>query len=340
MCDKDPVRTKKGWKHKSAQLSFEAAEKNMLHGMNIGIAGTEHDRLVIIDIDDERRIRKKEIKPTLSARSRSRTGTHHFYFADNIDAKINIPTNTSGEIRAYNQYVVAPGSYVPCSIKEIEAMPKDQQQFAGQYTLENATMARGITFLEFPKVFRNRINIETSIDAHKKREQKAHDKRENVTSVHTKSALFDLTITDVVGYEPNADRFPSLFHGSKTGANTSISNNQIHCFRHNVSLTPLRAIAVLAGLDTCMNAGVGHKHSNAGNTTIDLTDGRTLAVIWKYAKDHNMIPQNDPIPTVALVWFSITQGICNENDLEDGWKMPIDKFKETADLLKSVDITE
>ena len=61
MNNKDPLRTAKGWKHKDSQLSFKHAYRHMMHGMNIGIAGTEHDDLVIIDIDDETNVPGKTI---------------------------------------------------------------------------------------------------------------------------------------------------------------------------------------------------------------------------------------------------------------------------------------
>lgn len=339
MCNKDPLKTRIGWKHKSAQLSSEDAANNMLHGMNIGIAGTDMDTLVIIDVDGSG-IKTNELKPTLSTTTRSRVGTHHFYFANDVNAKVNIPTDEKGEVRAVWQYVVAPGSYVPCSLEEIEMMPAEQQQHAGKYSLENTTMPQEISFNEFPKAFRNKAYRKQSGDRRREQQQIRTDETEKKFAATSKSALFDLKINDVVGNVPSMERFPSLFHGSKTGANTSISHNKIHCFRHNVSLTPLRAMAVLAGIDTCMNAGVSHRNSGAGNSTIDLTDGKTIAILWKYAKDNNLVPADDPIPTIAMIWYSIQQGICEEDDLIDGWKLPVDDFKKTMDTLKDVKIVE
>jgi len=326
--NKDPVRTKKGWKHPDSRLSPEKATKMIQCGLNIGIAGTDKDMLVIIDVDDETNIPSNEIKPTLSARSRSRTGTHHFYFATSMDAKINIPTEKYGEIRSYWQYVVAPGSYVPCSQQEKDAMHPDQQQYSGQYTVEKATIARNITFNEFPSVFKTHMAEKSKRD-----EARKLDMRTQVDTSGNKSALYNLTITDVLGTCPTHDRFPSIFHDSSTNSNTSISDNQVHCWRHNVSLTPLRALAVLAGVDSCMAAGVSHKHSNAGDSSINLEDGKTVFTLWKYAKEQGMIPLTDPIPTVALTWFAVTNGNCTITDLVDGWKLPTEVYCKAKDAL-------
>lgn len=323
MNDKDPVRTKHGWKHPMSRLSFEHAYKHMCCGMNIGIAGTDEDMLVIVDIDDETQVKDETIKATLSVRTRSRVGTHRFYFATDKETKVNIPSDELGEIRSLWQYVVAPGSYVPCSIEEIAQIPLEQQSQAGKYTLEQHTIAQPITYAEFPFAFREQLRIQKE-DAEKKQTERLKRTTPRPISTSPRSLLYSLTITDVVGTHPDNERFPSLFHGSKTGSNTAISNNQIHCFRHGVGLTPLRALAVLAGIDTCLNAGVGHQYSNAGASTIDLGDGYTVFKLWVFAKQLGIIPKDDIIPYKALVYFAITNGHCTKENLVNGWQLPAD----------------
>jgi putative DNA primase/helicase len=337
MNNKDPLRTAKGWKHRDSQLSFKHAYRHMMCGMNIGVAGTEHDMLVIIDIDDETNVPDKTIKPTLSSRSRSRIGTHHFYFATGKDAKVNIPSDELGEIRSFNQYVVAPGSFVPCSDEELSKVPSHDIENVGKYSLERRTLAQDISYHEFPFAFREQIRIKKQKQAEKEvlRSKRSTPKP---STTQPKSMLYSLTITDIVGNHPDRERFPSLFHGSKTGSNTSISENKIHCYRHNVSLTPLRALAVLAEIDTCMNAGVGHAHSNAGDSTIDLNDGRTIFELWSYAKQIGILSADDVIPAVALTWFTVANGICQQEDLIDGWKIPTDAYMKAKDTLYGIGI--
>ena len=335
MNNKDPLRTAKGWKHRDSQLSFKHAYRHMMCGMNIGIAGTEHDDLVIIDIDDETNVPDKTIKPTLSSRSRSRIGTHHFYFATSKDAKVNIPSDELGEIRSFNQYVVAPGSFVPCSDEELSKVPPHDIENVGKYSLERRTLAQDISYNEFPFAFREQIRIKKQKQVEKEAQRSKRSSPKPAT-IRPKSMLYSLMITDIVGNHPDRERFPSLFHGSKTGSNTSISENKIHCYRHGVALTPLRALAVLAGIDTCMNAGVGHAHSNAGDSTIDLNDGRTMFALWSYAKQMRIIPMDDIIPSTALTWFATTNGICAQEDLIDGWKIPTDAYMKAKDTLYAI----
>ena len=330
--DKDPSSTKRKWKHPDSRLTPEKAVEMIKYGMNIGLAGTDQDMLVIIDVDDESAIPESKIKPTLSTRSRSRIGTHNFYFATDENAKINIPTEGVGEVRSIWQYVVVPGSYVTCSQSEIDAMDPSQRERAGQYTIEKEIVARSISYNEFPSIFRHHIK---NLKEQKEREP---DKRSQFNTSGPKSALFDLSLTDVLGPHPTNERFPSLFHGSKTGTNTSISDNQIHCFRHNCSLTPLRALAVLAGLYDCMQAGISHKHANAGDSDVNLTDGKTVFALWKYAKENNMIPIDDPIPTVGLTWYCITTGLCTILDLENGWRLPHDIYCKGKDSLVAANL--
>lgn len=335
MNNKNPLRTAKGWKHPDSQLSFKHAYRHMMCGMNIGIAGTEHDDLVIIDIDDETNVPDKTIKPTLSSRSRSRIGTHHFYFATGKDAKVNIPSDELGEIRSFNQYVVAPGSFVPCSAEELSKVPLHDIENVGKYSLERRTLAQDISYHEFPFAFREQIRIKKQKQAEKEAQRSKRSSPKPATT-QPKSMLYNLTITDIVGEHPDRERFPSLFHGSKTGSNTSISENQLHCYRHNVSLTPLRALAVLAGIDTCMNAGVGHAHSNAGDSTVDLTDGQTIFTIWMYAIKNNILQIDDIIPSIALQWFAVANGLCTEEDLTDVWRLPPQVYMDAKDALRAV----
>ena len=76
---KDPLEGRP-WK-KDAPLSFKYACKWMMQGGNIGIGAMEWDLLVLIDLDGEH-VDKSALKPTLTTRTRSRTGIHGFYFSE------------------------------------------------------------------------------------------------------------------------------------------------------------------------------------------------------------------------------------------------------------------
>ena len=100
--------------------------------------------MVIVDIDDLEQV--KEIKSTLRTTSRKRIGLHNYFFSSDSSAKKNIAAKDAGEVRAVWQYVVAPGSYIPCSDEEIERIPENEKANAGRYTLNNELPVSEITF--------------------------------------------------------------------------------------------------------------------------------------------------------------------------------------------------
>lgn len=332
--DKDPETIRGSWKAAKAKLTFDEAVRWLEKGHNIGIAATNMDPLVIIDIDDIEITPDSVMKPTLSVRSRKRIGRHYYYFTNDAAAKTNIATENEGEIRANWQYVVAPGSYVP---GETEKMPDDQKEFAGHYTIENTIPPTDISYKEFPGVFLDQIEKNKEIEKEKrKRErekrQRTKQQKNQPTQRKNNSAIFDLTIEDVIGAIPDQSRFPSLFHGSDTGKNTSVSDGLLQCWRHNVSHTPLSALAVMAGIADCVDAGQSHATGGSGSSCLDYEDGRTIFNIWRFAKKEGMIPKDDPMPTNALVWYAVDQGVCKSDEIEDGWRIPAKAYNQVISL--------
>ena len=324
-CSKNPLEGR-SWKNPKYRLTAYEAEQWMRSGHNIGIAAcgkpfkidergktvldakgdpvTDHtkptiDGLVIIDQDDLSVTDFKE--PTLKVRSRKRTGFHRFYWTDDEKAKVNIPTEGKGEVRAAWYYVVAPGSLIPTTVeslkKEGNLVPPDNQlQFLGRYTIENSIPPASITFEEFPEIFKDQASKADSAKPKIK-----HAKRER-SSDEPSSALWTLKIEDVLGDIHSAgERFPSLFHISTTGQNTSVTPSSedgpglIHCWRHGVSLTPFQALAVLAELGDCVDIGEAHKDSKAGSSTLEYTR-ENIETIWLYAKEQNILPTDDLHP--------------------------------------------
>lgn len=336
--DKDPVEGI-SWKQIMGRLSFDDAVKKMRAGYNIGIAATGMDALCIVDVDDIEVTPDEIVKATLSTRSRKRIGRHYFYFTDDPRCKVNLPTGDKGEIRSNFQYVVAPGSYVLCDDKTLAAMPEDQRGFAGRYTIENARAPADIVFSELPPVFieQARINKNAERESIKKRKEKAEARKNKkaTTTDKNNSALWDLSMEDVVGHIPSGkDRFPSLFHSSDTGKNTSETDSGgLSCWRHLVTHTPLSALCVIAGITDCLDAGQGH---NGGKPSgIDYDDGATVFRMWLYAKQQGMIPKDDPIPSSALVWYATEHKTCDPGDIIDGWKItPDDAYNKTIDTLE------
>jgi len=319
--DKDPDLSIGSWKAPTARITVKQAIRHLQHERNVGIAATGDDGLVIIDIDDIEITPNNQMLPTLSATSRKRIGRHYFYFTSDIHAKQNIATEDAGEIRANWQYVVAPGSYVATGDTEVARMPEAEQDNAGCYTLLNATPPSLISYKQFPPVFLEQIRRNEALE----REAEERDKRRATERAnqpdhtsHLQSALYDLTIQDVVGKIDNPrKRFPSIFHGSETGKNTTVMSGLLYCWRHNVTHTALSAIAVMAGVASCSVAGYGMRGSGKGRSGVDFAGGDVVYKLWRFAKEQGMIPADDPIPMSAFRWYAQSTGIMAGADMSD-----------------------
>lgn len=324
---KDPLENV-SWKNN--RKTPQEAVNLMRRGFNIGVAATKESPLVIIDVDDMTQV--PEIKPTLQSISRKRIGRHSYFFAKDETAKRNIAADTAGEVRAVWQYVVAPGSFVECSEEEIARMPEEEKVNAGKYTVGNNLAVSEITYNEFPEVYKEAARKREIVDA-KSTITHLTRKPVNKASSKGKSALWDLTITDVSGlYNTNGKRvpMPSEIHGSETGKNCSVSQGLLHCWRHEVVHNAFSYLAVCAGIMSCEQAGMKHNGRYFG---ADSRDGETVFKVWKYAKDHHIIPSNDPIPQSALIYYAIEKGICEQEDTREG-KLPDLEYKITITIAK------
>ncbi len=332
---KDPW---KGNSWKNNRKTVEEAYKLMGLGWNIGIAATDSDPLVIVDIDDLSQV--KSHKPTLENQSRKRIGRHCFYFTsdplaksifDN-SAKQNIATEDAGEVRANWQYVVAAGSYVPCAPEELARVPEEDRINAGKYSVMIEHKVTSITYDELPEAYRICLENKRAVDIANKQKKTKKPAAAQEKDSKNKSALWSLSIHDVTGKSDSLTfRFPSPFHGSKTYKDTSVSNGMLHCWRHNCSHTALTYLAVEAGISTCSGAGFGHNGS--GGSDVDFDDPHTIYTVWNYAKAHGFIPDDDPMPTKAMVYYALQEKLCGEKDIVEGWKLPhgvYNKVIETA----------
>lgn len=315
---KDPLE-RKSWKRN--RKTFAESYYLMKKGFNIGIAATANDPLGIVDIDDLEQV--PVIKPTLQVTSRKRIGRHNYFFCFGGTAKKNIATKDAGEVRSVWQYVLAPGSYVPCSQEEIDRMPEEERPYAGRYTLNNELSVSEITYEELPSVYKIRYaeivhdEVESAI---------RHVKRKHTGQRQPgkyRSAIWDLDITDVSGVRNTGGRrvpMPSEIHGSETGHNCSVSHGLLHCWRHDVTHNAFSYLAMLAGVMSCERAGLPHGGHYFG---VDQQDGHIVFEVWNYAKDRGFIPQDDPIPQKALAYYAVQKGICKKTDLKDGMLPPI-----------------
>ena len=314
---KEPLEGK-SWKFN--QKTLQEACFLMKKGHNIGICATEKTRLCIVDRDDLTQV--PDIKQTLQVTSRKRIGKHNYYFTVEGTAKKNIATRDAGEVRACWQYVLTPGFFVPCSEEEINRMPEHEKPLAGRYTIDNNLPATEITFDELPDAYKARYEeirndeIQAVIRNINKKPAGANK------GGKFRSALWDLDITDVSGVRDTGGRYipmPSEIHGSETGHNCKVFEGLMHCWRHSNCHNGFSYLCMLAGIASCERAGLPHGGRGFG---IDSQDGETVLRVWKYAKERGLIPENDPIPSNALAYFAIKNGICKKADLIDGYRLP------------------
>jgi putative DNA primase/helicase len=319
--EKNGKEPRPGISWKNNRKTFSEAYYLMRRGFNIGIAGTLTDNLCIVDVDDLTQV--PEIKETLQITSRKRIGRHNYFFAIDGTAKKNIATTDAGEVRANWQYVLTPGSYVPCSEEEINRMPESEKPYAGRYTLNNELPVNEITFEELPYVYKARY-AEMRKDEVNTAIRNINRKPYNGKNVGgKKSALWDLDITDVSGVSDTHGRYipmPSEIHGSETGHNCKVSNGLMHCWRHSNCHNAFSYLCMLAGIASCERAGWPHGGRGFG---VDAQDGETVFKVWLYAKEHGLIPENDPIPRSALVYYAIDRGCCKKTQIIEGNKLPI-----------------
>lgn len=278
------------WINPYAQLTVHQAIRYMEKGFNIGIAGMGQDHLVNIDLDGGN-VEKELLKPTLTTRSRSRTGLHGFYFTKDKSQIPNISTDDEGEVRSQGQYVIAAGSYVETDPNKV---PSKYRDTAGYYTVEDARPPNWITYEELPQFFRERYEKERD---RPRRPVSTFDPKK-AGGPH--SALFDITAEDVllreIGSKTPSQRWGAIFHDSTTDANMSISTQGLlHCWRHLVSHNGLTALTVLSGYMTCLEAGTPHK---GGQSRIVGDDGAIFHA-WLYAKVNGYISMDDPMPVRA-----------------------------------------
>lgn len=332
---KDPD-TAISWKAQKSRLTPAEAKKRLEKDIgNVGISGRQNDRLILLDIDDP--TIEDELKPTLKIRSRSRVGTHAIYWAHPEDDKLpaNIPTE-KGELRTDDQYVVAPGSFVPITDQElnekrvageitreqVKQVKNDSKR--GYYTLDNDKDIATITFEELPEVFQQEY------EARQQREEEALDRetdfKPNKIKSNDFSAIFELEITDLTS-RGLSGRDPHPLHASSTGANFSISEGVGHCWRHEVSLNAIQFLCVESGYLSCHEAGT--PHNGAGSAVIE--NDEAIWEAWKHAKKQGYISEDDKMPTRAM------RHIARKHDIYDAGTdemLPTKAYNQVIDIVE------
>lgn len=296
---------KGSWKAPWARLTIAEAMIRLSLGGNVAIAARTNDPLTITDRDDPSVPDIK--KETLTTKSRKRIGGHWFGWAGDEKIKCNIPTENQGEHRSKDQYVVAPGSFVPCTQEQIDSLPEEEKPFAGKYTVFKK-IKPSILFLEdLPEIF---------LEA-KQKVAKAQDNGEEVkekpkfNSFCKTTNLFKLKITDIVN--SHSPRFAHPLHGSDTGTNFSISEdgNTASCWRHGVTLNAAQYLAVKSGKFDCSDIGKPHKGASR------KMSGKAIFWAWHQAKLDGLLAPGDPIPYSAIRYIIEEHNLCPQELMKE-----------------------
>jgi|GEM_PF-1027271 len=137
------------------------------------------------------------------------------------------------------------------------------------------------------------------------------------------SALFDLDVRDVTGRSwGSRDVNPLGHHGNS-------ENYYVLVEQHGVGYDHKYKKAYNALTHLLVEAG----ERRAENPNGRFDDAEILAV-WLHAKGEGLIPDDDPIPHRALRHVALSRGFCEGDDIEDGWKLPVEAYNDALDAVR------
>lgn len=301
------------WKAPHACMSKQQCIDRLNSGGNIGFAARANDPIIIIDLDDEN---IPDIKPTLSLQSRSRKGRHRIGLAGDDKIKTNISTGTFGELRSLDEYIVAPGSFVPVLPESIAKLPEDQRPLAGCYTVDKVLPLATLLFNDLPDVFKQ-THEQTMMNA-----TQAPSLVNPFTIPDKHSAVFDLKIKNIVSINQTRDKHPA--HESETGGNFSADENVAICWRHNMAHNAIHLLAVLSGKYSCEQVGKKLK-----GLSIPIDDGQIFWA-WHEAKKRGIIPIDDPVPIRAMLYIAREYKL----RINDDNVLPVKTYNEVLEIIR------
>jgi len=210
-------------------------------------------------------------------------------------AKINQPTDY-GEMRSKNQYVVAPGSYVPLSEKDINKLSEEAKidEQLGYYTIRKSVPPRPLSYEDLPEFFRKEKEIDDVSDSEVLQRE---EKKSYVDKGGKYSDLLKLKMSDIVDDAGSDKRTGHPLHESTTDANFSLSKdgNLCHCWRHDNCLNAVQYLAVKAGYSNCKDAGTPHGSKELNYTGRKFSklkgDKKALDVAYKEAVKMGLIEE-------------------------------------------------
>lgn len=136
------------------------------------------------------------------------------------------------------------------------------------------------------------------------------------------SALFDLTLRDVSGLsEGFRGTNPLGHHGESENYFVVLDGGELaYDHKHKAAYNALTYILVEAG----------ERHPDAPNGRVDDAE---LFAAWRHAKAERYLAPEDPIPHSALRHVALSNGLCDPDDVEDGWRIPREAYNDALTLV-------
>lgn len=135
------------------------------------------------------------------------------------------------------------------------------------------------------------------------------------------TGLFDLTITDATGLPVGYRGKNPLGHSGTSELYFTVLEGFAYDHKRHVAYNPLTYLAV--------EAGVRSLTQPEGR----FSDGELLDV-WVYAKREGHLSDSDMIPRRSLVHVAVSRGLCTEDEIEGGWKLPTNAFNRTLEVVR------
>jgi hypothetical protein len=137
------------------------------------------------------------------------------------------------------------------------------------------------------------------------------------------TALFDLDLVDVAGVDEGYRGVNPLGHHGESETYYTVLNGGELGFdhKHKAAYNALTHLLVEAG------------ERRASSPSGPVDDDELLAV-WVHAKREGHLGADDPIPHAALQHLAVSEGLCDHDDLADGWRIPREAYNEALGILE------
>jgi len=192
-----------------------------------------------------------------------------------------------------------------------------------------------IRFEELPDFYRQEYEKDTDGKKIQPSDNKPQLKSDVKFSSSKRSALFDLTIRDLISIQTDTRQAHPL-HASDTSQNFSVSSDNdsiAHCWRHNVSLNAIQFLVVKSGYMDCKDAGTAHK----GGSSMVTGDDGAIFHAWVEAKKSKVIPEDDPIPVRAMCYIAKKHKLCTDDLIpkrNEDKMLPVDVYNKVLAIVE------